>query len=396
MFHQIRFANVKCILSNFFKASAFGFKGKMTLKTVQGLALRSGGKAGSQRLFPEAEGREAAPGRRWSPWSRILSVDHSYPTAGAWGLSAMAHQSRCPSGWGPPETTKGREDGCRKGGEDEGSRTKGRNIPPHPGLALTPENLPICCWISLQPPCRWHMRSGTARSKLRAAPARLDNLTLMEVNTRGLWSHQRSVPGPNSAHSCSLQSLFSRLRGRGRPGQAGVLGQEAPRRCVSARDRKRRLTFLGFPAALERLKKSRTQGIVGKQPGAAGCPESSTPPVSPHLPQEPADLLCGEKEALADLPSRASGLLPAVLGRWVPASQLSCAGECCMKSLVAFTSSQTSDVAKTICCCCFLLDPDFELNVESPTQDDHKREQMSGWWWLTRVLSFKSWYLVKL
>lgn len=67
MFHQIRFANVKCILSNFFKASAFGFKGKMTLKTVQGLALRSGGKAGSQRLFPEAEGREAAPGRRWSP-----------------------------------------------------------------------------------------------------------------------------------------------------------------------------------------------------------------------------------------------------------------------------------------------------------------------------------------
>ena len=81
------------------------------------------------------------------------------------------------------------------------------------------------------------------------------------------------------------------------------------------RDRKRRLTFLGFPAALERLKKSRTQGIVGKQPGAAACAESSTPPVSPHLPQEPADLLCGEKEALADLPSRASGLLPAVLGR---------------------------------------------------------------------------------
>ena len=98
MFHQIRFANVKCILSNFFEASAFGFKGKMTLKTVQGLALRSGGKAESQRLFPGSRGAGSGSREEMVPVILNLSVDHSYPTAGVWGLSATAHQSRCLSG----------------------------------------------------------------------------------------------------------------------------------------------------------------------------------------------------------------------------------------------------------------------------------------------------------
>ena len=47
-----------------------------------------------------------------------------------------------------------------------------------------------------------------------------------------------------------------------------------------------------------------------------------------------------------------------------------------MKSLVAFTSSQSSDVAKTVFFFFFfrLLNPDLAINLESPTQDDHKEE----------------------
>ena len=47
-----------------------------------------------------------------------------------------------------------------------------------------------------------------------------------------------------------------------------------------------------------------------------------------------------------------------------------------MKSLVASTSSQSSDVAKTVfgVFFFFLLNPDLEINLESPTQDDHKEE----------------------
>ena len=46
-----------------------------------------------------------------------------------------------------------------------------------------------------------------------------------------------------------------------------------------------------------------------------------------------------------------------------------------MKSLVASTSSQSSDVAKTVLgFFFFLLNPDLEINLESPTQDDHKEE----------------------
>lgn len=50
-----------------------------------------------------------------------------------------------------------------------------------------------------------------------------------------------------------------------------------------------------------------------------------------------------------------------------------------MKSLVAFTSSQSSDVAKTGFLFFFffsfrLLNPDLAINLESPTQDDHKEE----------------------
>lgn len=48
-----------------------------------------------------------------------------------------------------------------------------------------------------------------------------------------------------------------------------------------------------------------------------------------------------------------------------------------MKSLVASTSSQSSDVAKTILgffFFFFLLNPDLEINLESPTQDNHKEK----------------------
>lgn len=49
-----------------------------------------------------------------------------------------------------------------------------------------------------------------------------------------------------------------------------------------------------------------------------------------------------------------------------------------MKSLVAFTSSQSSDVAKTVSFFFFfffrLLNPDLAINLESPTQDDHREE----------------------
>lgn len=49
MFHQIRFANVKCILSIFFRTSAFSFKGKMTLKIVEGLEGKRGRSAFSRK-----------------------------------------------------------------------------------------------------------------------------------------------------------------------------------------------------------------------------------------------------------------------------------------------------------------------------------------------------------
>lgn len=145
-----------------------------------------------------------------------------------------------------------------------------------PGLGLTPANLPNSCLISLQTPCRRHMRSGISRSKLRAARARLDNLTLLEVNTRGLCAHQRSIPGTNSAHTCSLLKLPLLETSRERPACPGrCLGQEAPRWCVSAQDRKQRLTFLEFSSCFQTSEKragleEKLYSIVGKQPVAAG------------------------------------------------------------------------------------------------------------------------------
>ena len=116
----------------FFKASAFSFKGKIT-KNSSGPGPAQWSKSGVTAPFPGSRAGVSGARKQMVPRILNLSLDQSYRMREVWGLSTMAHHSRCLSGWWSLKTRKSRVDGRRKAGEGGGSRTKGRNIPPWPG-----------------------------------------------------------------------------------------------------------------------------------------------------------------------------------------------------------------------------------------------------------------------
>lgn len=125
--------------------------------------------------------------------------------------------------------------------------------------------------------------------------------------------------------------------------------------------------------------KEKFYSIVGKQPLAAGlCLVLDTFCNSTLAPRSRLTFHAERKKLwqTKGFPQQSLGSPRNCHGQVsVPTSELPCAGECWMKSLVAFTSSQSSDVAKTVFFFFFrLLNPDLEINLESPTQDDHKEE----------------------
>lgn len=205
MFHQIRFANVKCILSIFFKASAFSFKGKIT-KNISGAGPAQWSKSGVAVLFLGSRG--AGSGARKEMVLRILnlSLDKSYSMGGGLGPFCNGSPEQVPL-WLTITRNHEKSSGRTQKSWRRWGITNERKKYSSLAWLLLPETYQTPAKLAFRHHADGTWDPGHSHSKLRAAQARLDNLTSMEVNTRGLSSHQRSIPATHSAHTCSLLKL---------------------------------------------------------------------------------------------------------------------------------------------------------------------------------------------
>lgn len=190
----------------FFKVSAFSFKGKIT-KNSSGAGPAQWSESGV--AVPFLGSRGAGSGARKEMVLRILnlSLAQSYRMGGGLGPFCSGSPEQVPL-WLTITRNHEKWSGRTQKSWRRWGITNERKKYSSRAWLLLPETYQTPAKVA----CRHHADGtwdpGHSRSKVRAAQARLDSLTLMEVNTRGLSSHQRSIPATNSAHTCSLLKLI--------------------------------------------------------------------------------------------------------------------------------------------------------------------------------------------